>query len=51
MGKHDQDNVKDGQWSKPVPQDDVRDTRKDDGKHSGGGAEQDSGHDSDQDEK
>ena len=44
MGKHDQDNTRDGHWTKSVPRDDVRDTHKDDygGRHSGdiGGREQ-----------
>ncbi|MGH4017077.1 MAG: hypothetical protein ACRDSL_24755 [Pseudonocardiaceae bacterium] len=40
MGKHDQNNTKDGHWPKPVPGRDVRDTPKpkdDGGKHKGGG--------------
>ncbi|MGH3722366.1 MAG: hypothetical protein ACRDRI_26705 [Pseudonocardiaceae bacterium] len=42
MGKHDQDNTKDGQWSKPVPKDDVRDDPQDDGgKHCCGTADPD----------
>jgi hypothetical protein len=41
MGKHDQDNTKDGQWPNPVPKDDIRDDPKDGrGKH-GGGSDQD----------
>jgi hypothetical protein len=36
MGKHDQDNTKDGQWPRPVPKDDIRNDPKDGGKHSGG---------------
>jgi hypothetical protein len=36
MGRHDQDNTKDGQWPRPVPKDDIRNDPKDGGgRHSG----------------
>lgn len=47
LGKHDQDNTKDGQWPKPVPKDDIRDDPKDDGGKHGSGSDQDK----DQDKK
>ncbi len=53
MGKHDQDNTKDGQWPRPVPKDDIRNDPQDGGgKHSGGsGSTSDESNEPDEDKK